>query len=383
MKRKIAMNYHNQAESTPQDQPQEEYSGQEPPQEGARDESHNDYPIRGNTEELYAKIAKSLWAFSEEKKSLNGTLPDWEPANPSDLVKHLFERTSLNQNTMITYAYALRWDFAKRQDIKEFIEANIELNEFIAKTRSAGKAPRAKKSKSRKSIPKEDLDLLMEELTSRSASGKSMWASPAQRWLQAGIATGLRPGEWITAEWIDNEKTAIRVTTSKVKASTAGFMRKKRSNEMYVPDIRTREIPVLDEFDRFEIEVHMSNFKAYVLSGELSFKKFQDNCGRALAISCKALWGEKKTYTLNSGRKQFSANMRAELGKVATAKLMGHTKANSPAASFYGKANQAYSRTGKNYRKNAQKQNQVDVMQDIGSQSESDQAGSSSDTDSE
>jgi len=337
--------------------------------ERMQDEQQSAYPIAGNTADLYQRIVKNLWEFAEAKKSQNGSLPGSESANPIDLVNDLMARDTLNQNTIITYAYALRWEFSRNRHIKDFVDAEVELTKFISQIKSTipkeGKRE-GKRPKSGNSIPHEDLELLLNKLTERIGGGSSIWAGRAQRWLVSGLATGLRPGEWVTAEWIDEKHSAIRVTTSKVKVAPPGFMRDEKSeSNQYVPDIKTREIPVEKDSDRFVIEIHMKTLKWFVHSGKMSFKQFRDNCGRQIALSCKAIWGNKKKYTLNSGRKQFSANMRATLGLEKTAELMGHTRSDTPAARFYGKASQGYSRTGINYRKNTQNNSQTNGMQDI------------------
>ena len=268
----------------------------------------------------------------------------------------------------VSQALSILENFKKNGHIQDFADATLALDQFIDQIKTTFPvqgAREGKRPKAGNSIPKDDLDLLITELTERSASGSSIWVGHAQKWLLAGLATGLRPGEWLTAEWVDEQKSAIRLITSKVKVATAGFMRESRAEENYVPDIKTREIPVTVESDRLVIDVHMATLKAHVLSGKITFKQFRDNCGRQIALSSKAIWGNKKTYTLNSGRKQFSANSRAEVGKAKTAILMGHTQPNTPAASVYGKASQAYSRTGKNYRKNTQKENKVEGVVDF------------------
>lgn len=374
------MNEDTNPEKNPEDKLQEGKTPQESTQDGEQDNPIKEYAITDRTEMHYSKIVKGLWDYSERKKSST----DLEQVSPDDLVKDLSERNNLNQNTTLTYAYALRWFFGKNNSIKEFAEALVKLDQLIDEVRA--NAPNQgtrdnKRPKAGNSIPKDDLEMLISELTERSSSGSSIWAAPAQRWLLAGLATGLRPGEWLTADWVDEGKTAVRLTTSKVKAAPPGFMRDSMGDKEYVPAIKTRDIPIALESERFDVDIHIKTIKAYVLSGKMSFKQFHDNCGRLIALSCKTLWGNKKTYTLNSGRKQFSANMRAAVGKVRTATLMGHTKPNTPAANFYGKASQAYSRTGKNYRKNTQKENQVDGMQYVEPQPGANQSGESPDAD--
>ena len=362
------MNDDYKADKSPDEQLRNGEASQDLPQEDAQGNPRREYPIADNTEQHYEKIVKGLWNYAENKKSSNAMNSNGESTNPMDLVRDLSERVDLNQNTVMTYAYALRWHFKKNGHIQDFADAMLALDQFIDQIKSTfpvqgvreGKRPKAGNS-----IPKDDLDELITELTERSAGGASIWAGPAQRWLLAGLATGLRPGEWLTAEWVDEKKSAIRLTTSKVKVATAGFMRESRADENYVPDLKTREIPVTFASDRMVIDVHLETSKAHVLSGNMSFHQFHNDCGRQIALSCKAIWGNKKTYTLNSGRKQFSANMRAEVGKAKTAILMGHTQPNTPAASAYGKASQAYSRTGKNYRKNTQKENKAEGWVDF------------------
>lgn len=65
-------------------------------------------------------------------------------------------------------------------------------------------------------IPENDLRTLLNALTNMGQSG-----AKAQWWLVAGVASGARPIEWPDAEWIDEEKTVLRIYTAKVKARNA------------------------------------------------------------------------------------------------------------------------------------------------------------------
>jgi hypothetical protein len=118
-----------------------------------------------------------------------------EQPSPDDLVRDLAERTTLNQNTTLTYACALRWYVGKNNSIKEFADAQIKLDQFIEEVRVSAPVQgvrEGKRPKAGNSIPKEDLEMLITELTERSGGGSSIWAVQDQRWLLAGLTTGLR-----------------------------------------------------------------------------------------------------------------------------------------------------------------------------------------------
>ena len=70
--------------------------------------------------------------------------------------------------------------------------------------------------KSKRMIPEDHFDRLINGLSSRGRSGMQ-----AQYLLLAGVATGARPFEWINAVWADEEKTILRIYNAKVKARNA------------------------------------------------------------------------------------------------------------------------------------------------------------------
>jgi hypothetical protein len=65
-------------------------------------------------------------------------------------------------------------------------------------------------------IPEEDLRLLINRLIDMRS-----WGGPTQWFLIAGVASGARPGEWPEARWADEDKTILRIHTSKGKVRNA------------------------------------------------------------------------------------------------------------------------------------------------------------------
>jgi hypothetical protein len=156
----------------------------------------------------------------------------------------------------------------------------------------------------------------------------------------------MRPIEWFSAQWEDESHTALIVDNAKIKLSAPAFLRKEAQKEeggtaeyeSKVPP--TRRIPVSSK-DRFNVETHM-NLLAADLAAGTTFESYYEQSRKAIWHSCRKLWGSKKTYSLYTMRGQYSANQRAAVGSTKTSVLMGHSRPDTPSASYYGKANQAH-----------------------------------------
>lgn len=305
--------------------------------------------IKPETQELYAQIIQLLVIHSNAKR-VAGTNEEFISVSASDMAKDLIERTDLKPTSHKTYVFALKHHLQKNPNSPSTAEAIKILNAWLA-----GKRKSAPKKEATAVMSQKDYLALLEDLVERSGTG-SAWARRTQHWLVATMATGIRPREWLTAEWVDGEKTAIRVTNGKIKLAPPGFMRNKQTeSESKLP--RTREIPVVNPSDRISIDSHLQDLHAYIAQSrgdEKSLRKaydlYRNNVTRKLWRSCDALWEGKKIYSLYSARRQFSADKRADIGVAATSTMMGHSRPDTPSSSFYGKANQARSRTGVNYR---------------------------------
>lgn len=321
-------------------------------------------PIKDTTRRTYETIVRAMIRFSTNKRSLDPL----EPAivSPLNMVEDLWERrdNGLESSTFSTYRSALIWHLAQHRGSRPYEEAWILLQE-LSETAAGVSTQHVKRRKSiAKTIPENDLHLLVEELTAKSVprqaggSGPSRtrWSYRACYWLLAGLATGLRPIEWASARWANEEHTLLLVTNAKVKLQGPAFMREQRSgqslnavtdpvsedlDEELQEEPVEREIPVTSSRERFNIETHMRLLEQWLAEGK-TFEQYFQASRRVVWRACRKLWGGRKLYSLYTMRSQYSANTRARVGPVKTAELMGHTRADSPSAAHYGKANQAH-----------------------------------------
>jgi len=73
-------------------------------------------------------------------------------------------------------------------------------------------------------ISESDLEKLLDELYR--VGMKSIWARRTATWALAGLASGLRPIEWLSARWDSNDPSILLARTAKVKLREPAFMRK-------------------------------------------------------------------------------------------------------------------------------------------------------------
>ena len=139
------------------------------------------------------------------------------------------------------------------------------------------------------------------------------WGLPLMLWMYAAVATGLRPNEWLTAEWLDEDETVLRCENFKFN--------KERSYGSH------REIN-LKEYDAFYIDCvrkHMKVVKGF--AKEDSSSTHYSGCARLLRAMNEKLWPRRNAnITLYTGRHQFSANAKSDdtVSEVTRAALMGH-----------------------------------------------------------
>jgi len=310
-------------------------------------------PIKESTAVGYRKAISAAISYSRAKRTLS-----WdEPALVTILqvIEDMLERKDLTQSTKNMARAALLWYIRSGQvEDKEGGSAGIALLEKMQKP--PGRKPLITRPKK---ITVEDLEILLAELARRSL--KSVWAKRCAAWVSAGLVTGVRPIEWLYAEWSNEEHTCLRIKNAKIKLLPPAFLRKHANEEetLELEKIRALEIeedepsrliPVDNASDISIVEKHLHLLHEFVPGtmlekGKLTeFQKYHDECAHVLRRTCRKLWGTKKAFTLYTMRKQFSANMKAAHGSDITAVLMGHSSSDSPSAAFYGKANQAHVR---------------------------------------
>ena len=175
--------------------------------------------LKASTLKTYRTVYDRSLRQAVEKRQIN---PD-EPIeiSPMDLVDDWIlgigtcrPRTSNTHRSALLWALAHNkaqgWEVAHerlasmRQESVRGFDA-FEGNELGKRSRTPGRM-----------IPEAALHTLLNTLATRGE-----WGARSQYFLIAGIASGARPVEWPDAEWVDQEKTVLRIFTAKVKARNA------------------------------------------------------------------------------------------------------------------------------------------------------------------
>ncbi len=261
-----------------------------------------------------------------------------------DLAQDTMQRQDLSTRTKNAYRAALLWHLRSQDRLAGTDRDALELLEKWA----PWKLPRTKLRP--RTIKQDDVERINDELLAQ--GGK--WALRTSYWLKAGLATGLRPREWLGATWATADKKALHVQCGKTKLSTPAFLlnagRFQQRSEPFGTGTVERIVPVEQEFDRMVIDAHLRNIQSVIdltadpVTRGKQFDQYYHQCRTYMYRACLRIWNGRKSYSLYTMRSQFSANAKAAHGSDATATLMGHSSADSPSAAFYGKASQAHTR---------------------------------------
>lgn len=308
-------------------------------------------PIKERTRKGYLVSVRAAINHSTAKRTT-----DWEePAivTLTQVVEDMISREDLERSTKLTTRAALLWYMksGEAQPGEDSIRARAILEKIVV--------PRGPKTKITrpKTIREEDLAKILDDIYRR--ADRSSWAMRCAVWIHAGLATGVRPIEWLDAEWADPEQTTLRVKTAKVKLLAPAFLRQQTDEDHEVDHLDYweadnenpyREIPLSKESEQSMVDTQLQ-YIADAIPRDMSeakrreeFVKYFNACRKVLYRACRQIWGGKRMYSLYTLRSQFAANMQASRGADATAVLMGHSSADSPSAAYYGKWNQAHGR---------------------------------------
>lgn len=175
--------------------------------------------LKASTIQTYRIVYDRCMRKAIAKREIN---PD-EPVQitPLDLVEDwLLTVGSCRPQTANTQRSALLWAIAQSQEPgwKEALNRlNLNKQEGPSRTYSDEDLESNRRSRAPgRMIPEADLHILLNRLASRGE-----WGARSQWFLMAGIASGARPVEWPDADWVDEEKTVLRIYTAKVKARNA------------------------------------------------------------------------------------------------------------------------------------------------------------------
>jgi hypothetical protein len=324
--------------------------------------------VKARTEQTYQKQVNALY-----NRSIAARTSDWEiPAQVSiiQVLDDFLARTDLAPNTAKTYRAALIWHIRTAPNPnKDHFSALSRLEEL-----HLPKGPRTSTNRPRV-ISESDLEKILDELYR--VGMRSIWAKRTATWVLAGLATGLRPIEWLSARWDENDPAILLARTAKVKLRAPAFLRKEEPfqapdsstdqfdqgqvhyEESYLENFQhwiarpdqeapPRKIPVPDTSRQMQVNSQIGAIWSVIPSDlsqqdlEVAFKKYHDQCACVLYRACHEIWGGKKTYSLYTMRGQFAANTRAQYGPELSSEYMGHSGPNTPSRAHYGKANQAH-----------------------------------------
>lgn len=155
----------------------------------------------------------------------------------------------------------------------------------------------------------------------------SPWAEDLQRWLTAGLLTGLRPREWGQAKMIMRDgEPALLVNNAKA------------TNHRAHGPTRTIMLGGLTDEERAIIKKHIERALLFVKTNQFQ-NRFYQGCAAVLARTARRIWPKRQNgyVTLYSARHQFSADAKAcGLLPEELAALMGHA-VDTTATKHYGK----------------------------------------------
>lgn len=311
-------------------------------------------------------IGVGLEASLEEQPVPSAKAPEVQLV---DLVATFNAQVDLEASSQVTYRAALRRHLAAHSNDPQFDAAYQCLQDGQYAVSSYDpldvSAPQRKPKKTR-NFPQGDFEKLHDALLDSQVMQKSIWAGRAIAWMDAGLATGLRPKEWYTVTWADAAKTTLRVTNGKAKRDVPGYLRKTpisaaQRQQFQNAKPTTRDIPVPANY-RFVVMRHLAMIDQAEQQG-IEFATYHRQVSQAIRRACQKTWDGKKKYTLYSLRRQFAANAADAYGVEVSSQMMGHSNPQNPAASAYGLARQAYARVGKGDQK---RQKQSEAQQSAG-----------------
>ena len=135
-----------------------------------------------------------------------------------DLLAQLQDDTTITVGTKNTYACAIAW--ALKQPDFDFPPAVRERGLALVRDFDPRGGPaqevRRNSRVSARTIPQEDLGPVLNALLGARITQQA-WATKTTSWLNAGIATGARPGEWESAYWFDRDRRILRLPNAKLR----------------------------------------------------------------------------------------------------------------------------------------------------------------------
>jgi hypothetical protein len=284
------------------------------------------------TQRQYQRVLHALDRTAERMVS-DGVMTTWPETQVRLVIAYLHVEPSLAEASARMYCAALGWmlsddhsDAGFDARVLLFPEPGPDLMEREDQIKNLRRSnarlfPRGAQQKA-KSLSRVDREALIEALL---ANRTSSYATPAALWFQAGTLTGLRPGEWQSAE----------ITT----ANQLTLLNAKFSNGRSFGATRTQELKLLSELDLTIIRCHLANVKN--ASASAGYNAFYNGCRDILRRTSDLIWpGRTRHPSLYTARHLFAADAKSTFSKTVVAALLGHGSTESAARHY------AHSRTG-------------------------------------
>lgn len=292
----------------------------------------------------YEATLKAMLNWSKKKRAT-----DIESTTYLDtlvVTQDMLARTDLSPTAKKYYRSALLWYLDQKI---EKTERNIQARSILCEKDAL---PEIKKRKQGTIISEKEINVILSHLEVKAQTERNEISAITIIWIKAGLATGLRPIEWLDANWATKEKLALQTISAKTKIGKVAYMQEPHDglSKQVMQPMELRQIPLFADDDKEVVNKMLNIITARVplhlqrAERQAVFNKLYLSVKQRLQTVCKQIYKGKKNYSLYTFRRQFSANAKAAVGSDATAELMGHVNAQSPSTGYYGKANQAHRR---------------------------------------
>lgn len=261
------------------------------------------------TERAYEKRAEQLLADCEREMGQS-----WRD-DPLAACQHIAaKRVHVGKATWRQYRSALKF-FMRRNGPVEAVAFLDMCGADVCKSPATNTS--AKKARA---LSESDLVELLRDLANR----KGRWDKILGLWLVAGSVTGLRPGEWATAE-LSPDGMILSVQNAK------------HTNGRGHGERRTLQLHDIPPGRRLAIKEFLQAL-AELAPGGSSFGRVYNSCRRRLTRVTRALWPTRKKHpSLYSPRHQVTADCKASGASLAeVAAILGHAT-DETASAHYGR----------------------------------------------
>ncbi|MDF8363263.1 hypothetical protein [Achromobacter anxifer] len=269
--------------------------------------------IKDKTRDLYLSYVKTL------RKKFLAVSPEahTRDVQPIDLVDHLIARApNVRPKTFINYRSGLLYWINSLPESAETHHARLVLQVGVPKSGFKGPKPGktstlySSRSSRPRTFKRRQFESLIAELNQRSARGadrrNGRRAAELMVWLQAGLASGLRPSEWESAKWMDQSRGLLLVRTAKRKTDVNALP----SLSGLPPPEQKERVVEIDAEDRIWVDQHLNAVRRHLLTQQ-PFSSYYDNNRVYLWNICRDLFGDSRPpFTLYMMRGQYSANRK-------------------------------------------------------------------------